>query len=417
MVVATDLRDPTRDVVVESKDKVACGACGRRLRRPRCCGKRSFCTASVDAEGIARVFHSTGRVHRPARARRERRGCRERDRARCDVVAGRVLMSSPFAYQPQTTKGRNGNDKQERTKEGTRKEGRKEEGRRTEQTITSPTKDFSLQVAGAANRSRTMPTSWDPAGSSASEHRHRCRDSGERRETTTRRGHTRRGRRSTLVEANRGRALDRGRAFTSSRNRRRRNMQTTMDSVTALQAAILARLIHGEAARAMIEQAERVAQAVETDRQQAILWLHQTLNHETVTCMILMALGFDRLVVDAADTLSIRYRESVRDYGSAGAEAVRRHRRVACRDPRRFDQNQKKSPGSSTRTAPLAAWKKATARVLKRRVHRRHWRTSRPRIHAAGWRPVADNWARRRRPCAAALIEVDRPHETARRKR
>ena len=164
-----------------ARDKVACGACGRRLRRPRCCGKRSFCTASVDAEGIARVFHSTGRVHRPARARRERRGCRERDRARCDVVAGRVLMSSPFAYQPQTTKGRNGNDKQERTKEGTREEGRKEEGRRTEQTITSPTKDFSLQVAGAANRSRTMPTSWDPAGSSASEHRHRCRDSGERR--------------------------------------------------------------------------------------------------------------------------------------------------------------------------------------------------------------------------------------------
>ena len=56
--------------------------------------------------------------------------------ARCDVVAGRVLMSSPSAYQPQTTKGRNrnGNDKQERTKEGRTKEGR------TEQTITSPTR-------------------------------------------------------------------------------------------------------------------------------------------------------------------------------------------------------------------------------------------------------------------------------------
>ena len=79
--------------------------------------------------------------------------------ARCDVVAGRVLMSSPFAYQPQTTKGRNrnGNDKQERTKEGRTKEGRRtdegrtedgrrkdggrtKEGRRTEQTITSPTR-------------------------------------------------------------------------------------------------------------------------------------------------------------------------------------------------------------------------------------------------------------------------------------
>ena len=68
-------------------------------------------------------------------------------------------------------------------------------------------------------------------------------------------------------------------------------MQTTRDSATAVQAAILARLIHGEAARPMIEQAERVAQAVETDRQRAILWLHQTLNHETVTCVILMALS------------------------------------------------------------------------------------------------------------------------------
>ncbi len=131
--------------------------------------KRSFCTASVDAEGIARVFHSTGRVHRPARARRERRGCRGRDRARCsvlgarcsvlgarcsvlgarcDVVAGRVLMSSPFSYQPQTTKGRNrnGNDKQERTKEG-----RKDEGRRTE-------KQTRAQQRISACRSPVRPT-------------------------------------------------------------------------------------------------------------------------------------------------------------------------------------------------------------------------------------------------------------------
>ena len=86
LVVATDLRDSTRDVVFESKDEVACGACGRRLRRPRCCGKRAFCNASVDTERIARVFHSTGRIHGPLEPDgRERRRCRGRERARCSV--------------------------------------------------------------------------------------------------------------------------------------------------------------------------------------------------------------------------------------------------------------------------------------------------------------------------------------------
>ena len=133
------------------------------------------------------------------------------------------------------------------------------------------------------------------------------------------------------------------------------------DSVTAAQAAILARLIHGEVARAMIEQAERVAQAVETARQQAILWLHQTLNHETVTCMILKALGFDRLLVDAADTLSIRYRESVRDYAK---------RIAACDDTDvlavavALIENQIKE-GVDRKDGTLASWKKAR-RVLKR---------------------------------------------------
>ena len=138
-------------------------------------------------------------------------------------------------------------------------------------------------------------------------------------------------------------------------------MQRTRDSVTAAQAAILARLIHGDAARAMIEQAERVAQAVETARQQAILWLHQTLNHETVTCMILKALGFDRLLVDAADTLSIRCRESVRDYAK---------RIAACDDTDvlavavALIDNQIKE-GVEHQYGTLAAWEKAR-RVLKR---------------------------------------------------
>ena len=166
-------------------------------------------------------------------------------------------------------------------------------------------------------------------------------------------------------------------------------MQTIRDSVTAVPAAILARLIHGEAARAMIEQAERVAQAVETGRPQAILWLHQTLKHETVTCVILMALGFDRLVVDAADTLSIRYRESVRDYAK---------RIAACDDTDvlavavALIDNQIKE-GVEHQDGTLA-WKKAR-RVLKRAADALANQQSRYTPPAGG---VADN-----RPTAPAL--------------
>ena len=179
-------------------------------------------------------------------------------------------------------------------------------------------------------------------------------------------------------------------------------MQTTRDSVTALQAAILARLIHGEAARAMIEQAERVAQAVETDRQQAILWLHQTLNHETVTCMILMALGFDRLVVDAADTLSIRYRESVRDYAK---------RIAACDDTDvlavavALIENQIKE-GVEHQDGHAGGVEEGTPCA-----EARHRRPGEPaaRIHAAGWR------GGRQPPDGAGpaqrVDEVDRPHQ------
>ena len=167
-------------------------------------------------------------------------------------------------------------------------------------------------------------------------------------------------------------------------------MQKTMDSVTAVQAAILARLIHGEVARGMIEQAERVAQALEIDRQQAILWLHQTLNHETVTCMILKALGFDRLLVDAADTLSIRYRESVRDYAK---------RIAACDDTDvlavavALIENQIKE-GVEYQNGTLAAWKKAR-RVLKRATDALAKRQPGDTPPAGG---VADN-----RPTAPAL--------------
>ena len=114
--------------------------------------------------------------------------------------------------------------------------------------------------------------------------------------------------------------------------------ETTTDVVTAARATILARMIHGLTAdgdaRPAFEQAKRVAQAVGTERQRAILWLHQTLNHAAVTWEILIALEFDQQVVDAADTLGRRCRES-RD--------LRRHRR-ACRS-RRFDGQPDRSGG------------------------------------------------------------------------
>ena len=94
--------------------------------------------------------------------------------------------------------------------------------------------------------------------------------------------------------------------------------ETTTDLVTMARAETLARVIHGQTAdgdaRAAIKQAKRVAQAVRTDRQRAILWSHQALNHEAVTWEILIVLGVDQLVADAADTLGRRCRESVLDY-------------------------------------------------------------------------------------------------------
>ena len=94
--------------------------------------------------------------------------------------------------------------------------------------------------------------------------------------------------------------------------------ETTTDFATAARANIFARMVHGLTAdgdaRPAFEQAKRVAQAVRTERQRAILWLHQTLNHAAVTWEILMALGFDQQVVDAADTLGRRCPESVLDY-------------------------------------------------------------------------------------------------------
>ena len=96
-------------------------------------------------------------------------------------------------------------------------------------------------------------------------------------------------------------------------------METRQDLVAATRAELLARLIYGEPAnqdaRRAHEQVERVAQAVGSHRQRAIVWLHHVLKHEAVTQPIPVALGFDSWLVEAADALGVRPRESLREYG------------------------------------------------------------------------------------------------------
>ncbi len=145
-------------------------------------------------------------------------------------------------------------------------------------------------------------------------------------------------------------------------------MQTTetrTDLVTMARAETLARVLHGQTADGdappAIKQAKRVAQAVRTDRQRAILWSHQALNHEAVTWEILIVLGVDQLVADAADNLGRRHRESVRDYAK---------RIAACDDTDvlavavALIDNQIEE-GVEQQDDTLAAYKKAR-RVLKR---------------------------------------------------
>ena len=95
-------------------------------------------------------------------------------------------------------------------------------------------------------------------------------------------------------------------------------METKRDLVAATRAEILARLIYGEpadeAAHRAHAQVERVAQAAGCSRQRAILWLHHILKHDAIVEVMLLALGFDNWLVEAADTLGMRHRESPREY-------------------------------------------------------------------------------------------------------
>ena len=96
-------------------------------------------------------------------------------------------------------------------------------------------------------------------------------------------------------------------------------MQTGMGFTAAARAETLARLLQGAldvgAGRAF-EQAERLAHAVGTDLRRAMVWLREILDYKRVTDLVLMTLGFDRLVVDAARTLVVRHQESVGAYAT-----------------------------------------------------------------------------------------------------
>ena len=64
MGAATDRRDPTRDLLIESTDESACGACGRRLRRPKGVVNAPWTTPQLRWAYRAR-FPRPGTIHRP----------------------------------------------------------------------------------------------------------------------------------------------------------------------------------------------------------------------------------------------------------------------------------------------------------------------------------------------------------------
>ena len=94
-------------------------------------------------------------------------------------------------------------------------------------------------------------------------------------------------------------------------------MATTWDYVIAERAKVLAQLRHGDrewGAGRVFEQAERVARAVETDRQRGIVWVRHLLDDKGVRRVVLMLLGIDSWVLNAADTVIVRQWESLLEY-------------------------------------------------------------------------------------------------------
>ena len=97
------------------------------------------------------------------------------------------------------------------------------------------------------------------------------------------------------------------------------------DFVTAARARSLVQMLYDEYdADPDFEKSKRVARALRTDRQRAVVWVRLILAEERGTRRQLLTLGLDRSVLDAAATLVLRRGETVRDYAQ---------RVAACRDP------------------------------------------------------------------------------------
>ena len=97
------------------------------------------------------------------------------------------------------------------------------------------------------------------------------------------------------------------------------------DFVTAARAKSLVQMLYDEYdADPDFEKSKRVARALGTDRQRAVVWVRLILAEERGTRRQLLTLGLDRSLVEAAATLVLRRGESVRDYAQ---------RVAACRDP------------------------------------------------------------------------------------
>ena len=97
------------------------------------------------------------------------------------------------------------------------------------------------------------------------------------------------------------------------------------DFVTLARARTLVKMVYDEYdADPVFEKSKRVARAVETARQRAVVWFRLFLAESWGTRLELLKLGFDRSVVDAAATLVKRRGESVRKYAQ---------RVAACQDP------------------------------------------------------------------------------------
>ena len=94
-------------------------------------------------------------------------------------------------------------------------------------------------------------------------------------------------------------------------------MPTTWDYVIAERAKVLAQLRHADrewGAGGVFAQAERVARAVETDRQRGLVWVRHLLDDKGVRRVVLMLLEIDSWVLNAADTLIVRQWESLLEY-------------------------------------------------------------------------------------------------------